>query len=131
MMAEIENTKKLYGVLIRVKNIDQMRSFYRDVLLMGPPEVDSNYWVEFKLSDDLNLILELIENEQLPGINPPPSPPEGSVLFVYKINDLDEFARHLETNKLSPISEEKERFGKRVIRYMDPEGNHFYLLSEK
>ncbi|HOK05455.1 MAG TPA: VOC family protein [Victivallales bacterium] len=120
-----EHKSMIYGVVIRTKNIDNLRNFYRDVLDLGPPVVDSNYWVEFKLGDTTHLVLELIddESENLAGKS-------GNIDWVFRVDNLEEKKQILAEKKLEPVSEEAERFGKRVLIYRDPDGNLIHIISE-
>ena len=51
----------MHGVVVKVENMKASRSFYRDVLNLGPPIMDSNFWVEFKLGSSASLILEQVD----------------------------------------------------------------------
>ena len=52
--------RSLYGIVVKVENLDLCRVFYRDILELGPPISDSNFWVEFRLQKDVSLVLELV-----------------------------------------------------------------------
>ena len=41
----------LFGVIIKVNDLDLCRKFYRDVLNLGDPVLDSSFWVEFQTDD--------------------------------------------------------------------------------
>lgn len=47
------------SVIIKVKDIDICRSFYRNIMNMGDPVVNSNFRVEFVMGNNANLILFL------------------------------------------------------------------------
>jgi predicted enzyme related to lactoylglutathione lyase len=114
----------LYGVIIRVENLDLCRAFYRDVLELGPPISDSNFWVEFRLQRDISLVLERVgKGEKLPV-------GRGRIAWLYQVPDLSQVAARLKEGGCEPISEEQERLGFRVVMFADPEGNPFYLYSE-
>ena len=125
-MTDALKQEPLYGVIIRVKNVEKMRSFYRDVVDLGPPVVDSNYWVEFKISGETNLILEQIEADDQ---NSADAPIRGATSWVRKVDDVDAFIAKLGESKIEPLGEERERFGKRVVTFLDPEGNAFHIIS--
>ena len=42
----MSNVRPGSGVLIRVANLEQQRIFYRELLMLGNPVVDSAFWVE-------------------------------------------------------------------------------------
>ncbi|NQZ59453.1 MAG: VOC family protein [Lentisphaeraceae bacterium] len=44
-----------YGIIISVADLDRARAFYRDVLGLGAPVVDSNHWIEFQMENGLIL----------------------------------------------------------------------------
>ena len=47
-----------FGLLVRVNDLPQCRSFYRDMLHLGDPVTDSAFTVEFALSEQMILRLE-------------------------------------------------------------------------
>lgn len=111
----------IYGVLIKVQSLNATRSFYRDILDLGPPVMDSNFWVEFKIGEHASLILEqAMPNEKVPeGV--------GRIAWVCNAKDYTNTVVRLEENGFKPLSEENERLGKKVVKYLDPEGNPFML----
>jgi catechol-2,3-dioxygenase len=127
-MADTLKQETLYGIIIRARNVEKMRSFYRDVIDLGPPVVDSNYWVEFKISSETNLILEQIEADDQ---NSADAPKRGATSWVRRVDDVDAFIAKLGESKIEPVGEERERFGRRVVTFLDPEGNAFHIISEK
>lgn len=127
MSNEQENTK-LYAVVIRTKNLDNLRAFYRDIFELGPPVVDSNYWTEFSLGGGINLVLELVDEEN-EGNSPPSN--KNSIDWAIKVDDLDKEKERLLNAKVELQGEEMERFGKRVLIFRDPDGNLIHLIAKK
>ena len=41
---------RFYGAIIRVADLGTCRAFYQDVIGLGPPVVDSSFWVEFQIA---------------------------------------------------------------------------------
>ena len=122
MIESNRNQNSLYGVIIKVENIDVCRSFYRDVLELGAPIIDSNFWVEFKLQEDVSVVLEqAAEGEKI-------SPGRDRVSWLYRVEHIEEMLAKLKEHGHHPHSEE-ERLGDKVYQYLDPEGNPFYLYS--
>jgi len=120
-----EEQNSLYGVIIKVESLDVCRSFYRDVLELGAPVVDSNFWVEFKLQEEVGLILEqAAKGEKLPV-------GRGRISWLYQVEDIDQLIARLKEHGYEPLKEEQERLGYRVYMYCDPEGNPFYLYSHE
>ena len=46
---DMSKKQNFYGCLVRVSDINRVRSFYRDTLELGDPIIDSNFWLEFHL----------------------------------------------------------------------------------
>jgi predicted enzyme related to lactoylglutathione lyase len=114
----------LSGVIIRVENLELCRAFYRDVLELGPPISDSNFWVEFRLPRDLSLVLERVgKGEKLPV-------GRGRISWLYQVPDLPQMMARLKESGCEPLAEEQERIGFRVAMFTDPEGNPFHLYSD-
>ncbi len=126
-MGEDSMKSRIYAVVIRTNNIENLRNFYRDALDLGPPVVDSNHWVEFKLGDAANLVLEAID----PDAPDAEAEPGSRVDWALRVDDLDAEKERLAGAKLEPAGEESDRFGKRVLKYLDPDGNLVHLISEK
>ena len=57
--------KKHFGIVIKVKNLTTCKVFYRDVLGLGDPVLDSNFRVEFQIDDSFCLILEKISSRSI------------------------------------------------------------------
>ncbi|HPN84061.1 MAG TPA: VOC family protein [Victivallales bacterium] len=126
-MTENSQKSKIYAVVIRTKNVEKLRNFYRDIIDLGPPNVDSNYWTEFKLGPDTNLVIELIDEEsEGKGLEA-----KNTVDWAIRIENLDAEKERLKQANMDPVGEESDRFGKRVIKYLDPDGNIIHLISEK
>lgn len=47
-------------ILIQVENLPLCRAFYRDALMIGNPEIDSNFLCRFRLADGASLTLEQV-----------------------------------------------------------------------
>ena len=125
MILSNKNKNSFYGVIIKVKNLDVCRSFYRDILGLGAPIIDSSFWIEFKVQEDVALVLEpVIEGETIPE-------KDGRTSWLYKVEDLDGMIHRLEEHGYEPVRGEQERLGYRVYVFNDPEGNHIYLFSGK
>jgi predicted enzyme related to lactoylglutathione lyase len=115
----------LFGVIIKVENLDISRSFYRDILDLGSPVIDSNFWVEFRLPGDFSLVLEKkAEDEKIPETL-------GRISWMYKVKDIGEILKRLKEYGYEAIVEEGQRIGYKTYIFCDPEGNPFYLCSAK
>ena len=125
MPSENNFLNSVYGVVIKVENLSLCRAFYRDVLQLGPPVMDSNFWVEFKLDNGSSLVLEGVsQGDKLP-------PGKGRIAWLCKVSDLRGVVTTLKEKGFEPVASEEEQGGIRVIQYCDPEGNPFYLCASK
>jgi len=115
----------LMGVVVKVENLDVARAFYRDVLDLGAPVMDSNFWVEFKIGDSASLVLE----QARPGEKLVPT--KGRVAWICETNDLDEIVARLLEMGHEPVTGETDKIGFKVLKYQDPEGNPFYIKPAK
>ena len=115
----------IYGVTIKVENLTVCRTFYRDILRLGAPVMDSNFWVEFKMKNGVSLMLDEAEQgEKL-------SAGRGRIAWMCEIKDFDDTIALLKEKGHDPISPEEKIADKRVIPFCDPEGNPFYLVANK
>lgn len=111
------------GVLIRVVNLDAERIFYRDLLRLGEPVIDSGFWVEFLTPDGTRLLLE---KSAAPYLEHEAS----ATTVVIATPDLEAIRRDLENNNYNITPELKVHPGEAFYRAQDPEGNVFYLCCE-
>ena len=115
----------LYGVIIKVANLNACRSFYRDILDLGAPVMDSNFWVEFKINGSSSLILEqAAQGEKL-------SHARGRLSWLCTVNNIKEILARLEQSGHEPLAEEEEHCGIKIHKYCDPEGNPFAICESK
>lgn len=113
----------LYGIALKVRNIELTRSFYRDVMELGSPMVDSNFWVEFRLGDGVPLILEkALEDEALPESC-------GRISWIFKTSNVEPVVERLKLFGYEPKCEAIERIGLKLYEFRDPEGNPFLVCA--
>lgn len=118
----MSNVRPGSGVLIRVANLDQQRIFYRELLMLGNPVVDSAFWVEFSAPDGTRIILEKSEAAYLEH--------EVSATTLVLATPLQEKIRkELEIHNYPITADEKAHPGEVFYRGQDPEGNVFYLCT--
>ena len=118
----MSNVRLGSGVLIRVANLDQQRIFYRELLMLGNPVVDSAFWVEFSAPDGTRIILEKSEAAYLEH--------EVSATTLVLATPLQEKIRkELEIHNYPITADEKAHPGEVFYRGQDPEGNVFYLCT--
>jgi len=118
-----QSQNSLYGVIVKVENLNACRSFYRDILNLGAPVMDSNFWVEFKISESASLILEqALTGEKLPA-------GRSRISWLCTVDNMKENLERLKKNGYEPL--EDERIGIKVFKFCDPEGNPFSICENK
>ena len=115
----------LLGVVVKVENLDIARAFYRDVLELGAPVMDSTFWVEFKIGNNASLFLEQAHPEEKLV------PTKGRVAWICETSNIDCIVDKLRELGHEPASTSAERAGYQVLQFQDPEGNPFYLRPVK
>lgn len=112
----------LCGVVVEVENLAAARAFYRDILQLGDPVMDSNFWVEFRLPGNFSLFLKKIYAGNRPRRN------GSSVSWLYRVRNMNEILSRLEHYGYGDICEKSEELGESVYTFKDPEGNYFHLV---
>ena len=115
----------LYGVIIKVANLNVCRSFYRDILDLGAPVMDSNFWVEFKINGSSSLILEQAEPGEELSAN------QGRLSWLCTVVSMEEVVARLKLNGYEPLEGESELLGIKILKYCDPEGNPFSICENE
>ncbi|MBO5923030.1 MAG: hypothetical protein J6Q81_00820 [Lentisphaeria bacterium] len=118
----MSNIRPGSGVLIRVANLDQQRIFYRELLMLGNPLVDSAFWVEFAAPDGTRIILEKSEAAYLEH-------EVSATTLVLSTPHLEKIRTELALHNYPLSSDEKAHPGEVFYRGQDPEGNVFYLCT--
>lgn len=117
--------KKSFGIVIKVKNLTVCKAFYRDVLGLGDPVLDSNFRVEFQLGDSFCLTLEKMPFD---AVLPPAF---GRIAWLFNA-DAEMVRSRLEAYGYAvPDLPDTEKQGEVFCRFADPEGNPFYVPSSK
>ena len=115
----MENQK--YSLVLRVRDIQKCRTFYRNTLGLGSPVLDSPFWVEFQMSDGGKLCLEAADPEMLSATG-------SSAVWMMEADE--ELMEQLSLYKL-PEQNVPSIMGYSVTAFRDPEGNVFYLTVRK
>ena len=117
--------KTRFGIVIKVNNLTSCKAFYRDILDLGDPVLDSNFRVEFQCGDSFSLVLEKSPwDAPLPAVS-------NRVVWLYEYAD----AKSVWTKMVSygfqiPNLTEAIVNGERFCRFTDPEGNPFYVPAD-
>ena len=111
------------GVLIRVKALKEQRYFYREILMLGDPAADSDFWVEFSAPDGSRIILEKSEAPYLEHHT-------SATTLVLATPHLQEIRQRMLDHKYPLTEDLKQHPGEAFYRGEDLEGNIFYICSE-
>jgi catechol 2,3-dioxygenase-like lactoylglutathione lyase family enzyme len=113
---------KLALVTIVTANLEQMRTFYQEVLQIEPQTYRGNY-VEFALEAGTLALWRQSEYEAF-GIAPMRGAANHSVLIEFAVEDVDgEYAR-LQGLQLELVQELRDQpWGQRTFYVRDPDGN--------
>lgn len=121
----MENQQKkavTFGVLIPVQELGKMKVFYRDILKLGDPVVDSNFWIEFTLPGNGLLILEQTSNT-------PKSKVKQGQSWLMAVDAFDDTVKRLDEQEVWRVRPPLEVPGYQCATYADPEGNLFTLYA--
>ena len=112
--------------VLSVADIAAERAFYRDVVGLGEPVMNSNVWVEFKLDGGTSFCLEQAARSKAP------MPPHSRIEFLFFVDSLDEFEKRYRASGREDAAEGIPcgQMGIRAIQYPDPEGNLFRVTDK-
>lgn len=114
--------KIISGVLIKVKNLSLCKAFYRDVLELGEPVLNSSFLTEFRISDSFSLFLERDEWAEIPSVS-------GRVSWFCPGN-ADRIRKNLaDYGYPAPAPVCSEKAGIQFCRFSDPEGNEILIAD--
>ena len=113
--------------VLSVADIAAERAFYRDVVGLGEPAMNSNVWVEFKLDCGCSFCLE----QAAP--NKAPVPPHARTEFLFFIDSLDSFDARYHAHGFRGAADGVpcDQMGIRAVQYPDPEGNLFRVTDKQ
>ena len=111
------------GIVIKVKNLTRSKAFYRDILGLGEPVLDSNFRVEFRCGEGFSLFLEknLWEEPELCSSR--------SVSWFYGEGNARAIQQKMRTYGFADSDDliVENKTGRAFCRFTDPEGNAFYV----
>ncbi len=113
-----------FGIIIRVHDLQACRCFYRDVLGLGDPVMDSGFAVEFRPSEWFSLRLEESAAPYLEHAS-------AATSWVLESDDPAELRQRLEDYGCPMSAEPEERNSGDFFRGSDPEGNAFYVTCRR
>lgn len=111
--------------ILSVCDLPASRLFYRDILGLGDPSLDSNFWVEFSLSDGASFCLE--QSAQIPP------PPPGRIACLFEVHSVEEFRKRYEDHGFisEADSAPHQIFGISAYAFTDIEKNTFWVTDER
>ena len=109
-------------IVILAENIDVCRYFYREVLHIGTPVVDSNNRVVFALDENSSLVLEKSAAKYMEHAS-------SAVRFAFECSSISELESRMVKDG-SRLSDGFERLGRTCYRGCDPEGNPFFVWQK-
>ncbi len=112
-----------YGVLLQVKELNKVRAFYRDVLNLDDPTLDSNYYVEFVVPGGGLLVLQQCEYAECETL--------GDTAWLLFTDDPEPIVERLKTKGVCPVQPPRAIPGRKCVTYSDPEGNLFTLYTRE
>jgi len=112
----------LFGVIIKVNNIDLCRNFYRNVLNLGNPVIDSSFVVEFQINNDFFLMLEKTDARFLEHES-------SATSWSYRVDNIEELLYRSRLHGYKLNMEKRSHEGEILYRCQDPEKNIFYIFN--
>jgi predicted enzyme related to lactoylglutathione lyase len=107
-----------------VQEIGKMKAFYKDVLKLGEPVVDSNFWIEFRVCGNGVLILEQSGNVVKSKVKHGQS-------WLMPVADFNATVAHYKEMEVWQVRPPVEVPGYRTATYADPEGNTFTIYAPR
>ena len=117
--------KSGFGIVIRVRNLTSCKAFYRDILELGDPVLDSSYRVQF-VQGDFSLLLEKVPWET-------PLPPVSARTEWFFSGGSSGIIGKKMIDYGYPVPSvpvNADKGGDVFSRFEDPEGNPFYVPAE-
>ena len=114
----------LFGINIKVNDLNNCRIFYRDILGFGDPLFDSSFAVQFSLAENLTLTLEKNQGQFLEQAS-------SATGWSFDCDDLEALSRKLQDSGFPGLFD-TITFGSSVYsKGRDPENNVFYVRQKK
>ena len=111
-----------FGIVVKVRDLDACRIFYRDVLGLGEPELDSGFMTVFRLLPSLTLTLEAVDAAFLEHAS-------SATMWSFRVDDPERLSAKLADSGYAPLEVLDRGEGASCLRGEDPEGNIFYVFE--
>lgn len=122
-MSNAKNNFPAFSVVVKVNDLDTCRAFYRDLLDLGEPSIDSSFAVRFTLSDDFCLILEKVSAPFLEHAS-------AATCWSFECSDIPALSKRLDDCGYAPLTPLRGSCRTDFYRGRDPENNVF-LVRER
>jgi len=122
-VSNAKNAFPAFGVVIKVNDLDACRTFYRDLLDLGEPTLDSSFAVIFTLADNFSLILEKVSAPFLEHAS-------AATSWSFECGDIQALSKRLENCGYAPLTPLRGSCRTDFHRGRDPENNVF-LVKER
>lgn len=110
-----------FGIVLRVRDLAKCRVFYRDILELGNPVIDSNFQCVFTVGRESSLSLEAVcPEDPLPAA-------ESRIALLMIFEDSESVIERLESSGYPALNQVDGDSEAGVLEFHDPEGNPFYI----
>lgn len=114
----------MFGIVIKVNDLDTCRIFYRDILDLGEPLFDSSFAVQFALAENLNLTLEKNQGTFLEHAS-------AATAWSFDCDDMDALSAKLQDSGFPGLFDAITFGSARYCKGRDPENNVFYVRQKQ
>lgn len=112
-----------YTVLIQVRDLLTVKTFYQQALKLGAPVVDSSFWVEFDVPRVGRVVLQQA-NSAGHAV-----PTRHGISWLLPVDNLSARVDELTNIGVAPIRPTTEIPGRETATFSDPEGNLFTFYA--
>lgn len=114
----------MFGIVIKVNDLDNCRIFYRDILNLGEPRIDSSFVIQFSLAENLNLILEKNQGTFLEHAS-------SATSWSFECEDIEALSTKLQDSGFPGLFDAITFGTSCYYKGRDPENNVFYVRQKQ
>ena len=114
----------MFGVIIKVNDLDNCRIFYRDILNLGEPLIDSSFAVQFALAENLTLTLEKNQGDFLEHAS-------AATIWSFECDDIEKLSGKLQDSGFPGLFDTISFGSSQYSKGRDPENNVFYVRQKQ
>lgn len=112
--------KNLFGIVIKVRDLELCRNFYRNILELGQPVMDSSFQVEFKAGGSSLILVRKSWDCPLPQHSE-------RIAWYFSAGNPDHIREKIFACGYRSVCTISEKAGREMVMFTDPEGNPFYV----